>query len=247
MVWKIVPITRKLERNPMKLSVVILAQNSATVIEDCIKSAEFADEVLVLDGGSEDNTIEISKKLNARVEHSRFSNFSDQKQKSVDLAKNEWVFSLDSDERITPELKEEIEKVLINHDANGYLIPRLNYFFGKPIKRCGLYPDKNLRLFNKKFSTISESKVHEKVIIDGPVKSLKNHMIHLAYHDIDEFIQKQNRYSSIGKKKNYLKAIVNPVFTFFRIFIFQRGFLEGWRGYIIARLYSQYTFWKYIK
>ena len=126
-------------------------------------------------------------------------------------------------------------------------MPRLNYFFGKHIKRCGLYPDKNIRLFNKKFSRISESKVHEKVIIDGLVKSLKKHMIHLAYEDVDEFIEKQNKYSNLCKEKNYFKAIVNPIFTFFRIFIFQLGFLEGWRGYIIAKLYSQYTFWKYIK
>lgn len=231
----------------MKLSVVILTQNSEKVIEDCIKSAKFADEVLVLDGGSEDNTIEIIKNSGVRVEQFRFCNFSEQKQKSVDLAKNNWVFSLDSDERITPELKKEIEKVLINPDAHGYYVPRLNYYFGKLIKRCGLYPDKNIRLFNKKFGRISESKVHEKVIIDGPVKSLKKHMIHLAYKDVDEFIEKQNKYSNLCKKKSYFKAIVNPIFTFFRIFIFQLGFLEGWRGYIIARLYSQYTFWKYIK
>ena len=231
----------------MKLSVVILTQNSEKVIEDCIKSAKFADEVLVLDGGSEDNTIEIIKNSGVRVEQFRFCNFSEQKQKSVDLAKNNWVFSLDSDERITPELKEEIEKVLINPDAHGYYVPRLNYFFGKHIKRCGLYPDKNIRLFNKKFGRISESNVHEKIIVDGPVKSLKKHMIHLAYEDVDEFIEKQNKYSNLCKEKNYFKAIVNPIFTFFRIFIFQLGFLEGWCGYIIARLYSQYTFWKYIK
>lgn len=231
----------------MKLSVVILAQNSEKFIEDCINSANFADEVLVLDGGSVDNTIEIAKKLGARVEQFAFRNFSEQKQKSVDLAKNDWVFSLDSDERITPELKEEIENILNNPTANGYYIPRLNYFFGKPIKYCGLYPDKNIRFFNKKFSRISESKVHEKVLIDGQVKSLKNHMIHLAYETIDEFIKKQNQYSTVLKKKNYFKAFFNPIFTFFRIFIFQLGFLEGWRGFIIARLYSQYTFWKYIK
>ena len=230
-----------------KLSVVIITFNSEKYITDAIKSVKFADEILILDSGSTDKTVEIAKELGAKVIYQKWLGFGKQKQKGVDLAKNRWVFVLDSDERVTKELEEEIKAVLKKPIFDAYKVPRLNYFFGKKIKHCGLYPDKTIRLFDKTKSNFTSDEVHEKVVTKGKIGTLKNHMVHLAYENIEEFINKQNRYSSLNAKPNRLKAIFNPIWTFFRIYFLKLGFLDGWEGFLIARLYSQYTFWKYTK
>ena len=231
----------------IKLSVVILTYNSEKYIEKALQSCNFADEILVLDSGSIDNTLAIAQKYKANIYKQKWLGFGPQKQYAVNLTRNDWVFVLDSDEYITNELKDEIIKTLQNPKFNGYFVPRLNYFFGKPVKRCGLYPDKTIRLFNKNYGKFTEDIVHEKVIINGKVGILKNHIIHFAYENIEEFIYKQNIYSSLKKKPNKLKALINPMWTFFKMYILRLGFLEGWEGFIISKLYSQYTFWKYIK
>ena len=231
-----------------KLSVVIISKNEEKFIADAVKSAIFADEVFILDSGSIDETCNIAKENGARVEQHEWLGFGLQKNKLVELAKNDWVFVLDADERITPELQAEIISTLKNPSYDGYYVARLNNFFGKNIKTCGLYPDYSIRLFNRnkgKFNTVS---VHESVQMEGKVSKLKHHMVHLAYETIDEFIEKQNRYSSLNhKKKNILKAIINPFWTFFKLYFIKLGFLDGWHGFVIAKLYAQYTFWKYIK
>jgi len=230
-----------------KLSVVIITKNEEKFIEDAIKSANFADEVLILDSGSSDNTINLAKNLNARVEYQEWLGFGKQKQKAVELAKNEWVFVLDSDERITKELKDEILNELKAPKFDAYFTARLNNFWGKNIKHLGLYPDYSIRLFNKNKARFNDRDVHESVECECKKGYLKNHMIHLAYESIEEFITKQNRYSSIGAKNNKLKAIFSPFWTFFKLYFIKLGFLDGWDGFVIAKLYSEYTFWKYIK
>jgi len=230
-----------------KLSVVIITKNEEKVITDAIKSSLFANEVLVLDSGSTDETINIAKNLGVKVLHQEWLGFGKQKQKAVELASNDWVFVLDSDERISNELQQEIVQVLNNPKNDGYFVPRLNNFFGKDIKTCGLYPDYTIRLFNRKKGKFSEVEVHESVQLSNP-GYLKSNIIHSAYDSIEEFITKQNRYSTLNhKKRNMIKAIINPYWTFFKLFILKRGFLDGWHGFVISKLYAQYTFWKYIK
>ncbi len=230
-----------------KLSITIITKNSEKTIKKAINSAKFADEIVVIDSGSTDSTVNICKEFGCKVIKKEWMGFGKQKQYAVDNCKNEWVFVLDSDEVITKELQNEIANTLKKPKYNGYKVARLNYFFGKAIKHCGLYPDYTIRLFNKKMGKFSDDKVHEKIIINTEIGTLKNHMLHFAYDSIEEFISKQNRYSSLNAKTNKIKAILNPPWTFFRIFVLKSGFLDGWRGYIIAKLYAQYTFWKYIK
>jgi len=230
-----------------KLSVVIITKNEEKFIEDAIKSASFADEVLILDSGSSDKTCEIAKNLGARVEYQKWLGFGKQKQKAVELAKNNWVFVLDSDERITKELKEEIINELKSPKFDAYFTPRLNNFWGKDIKYLGLYPDYSIRLFDKTKAKFNDRDVHESVECNCKKGYLKNPMKHLAYESIEEFITKQNRYSSIGAKTNKMKALISPFWTFFKLYFIKLGFLEGWDGFVIAKLYSEYTFWKYIK
>lgn len=230
------------------LSVVIITKNEENFIEDAIKSANFADEVLVVDSDSNDKTCEISIKMGARVERHKWLGYGKQKNLAVNLSINDWVFVLDSDERITQDLQAELKNVLDSPLSNGYLVPRLNRFFGKNIKSCGLYPDYSLRLFNKNMGRFNDVDVHESVKVDGKVSKLKNHMIHLAYDNVDEFINKQKYYANLSnKKRNFFKAFLSPCWTFFKLYILKQGFIDGWRGFVIAKVYAKYTFWKYIK
>ncbi len=230
-----------------KLSIVLITFNSEKFLEKVLNSCLFADEIVVVDSGSRDNTISIAQKYTNKIYHQKWLGYGPQKQFAVNQAEHDWVFVLDSDEIITEQLKQEILKILKKPKYVAYSVPRLNFFFGRPIKTCGLYPDRTVRLFDKKFGSFSQDKVHEKVIIKGKIGKLKNHILHYAYSTIEEFIEKQNKYSSLSPKKSRLKALISPKWTFFKLFFLKRGFLDGWHGYIIAKLYSQYTFWKYIK
>ena len=229
-----------------RLSVVIITYNEEKNIQDAIQSAKFASEVIVLDSGSEDATCEIVRRNGAKLFHQDWLGFGRQKNKAIKLAKNDWVFIIDADERITPELQEEINLLLINPEANGYFVPRLNNFFGKDIRFCGLYPDYSLRFFNKNKGKFSEVNVHESVILDGNSMYLQNHLLHLAYGSTKEFVQKQKKYAALSERnKNLFKAFFSPIWVFLKIYFFRLGILEGWRGFVIATTYARYTFWKY--
>ena len=231
-----------------KLSIVIITKNEEKFITDAVNSAIFADEVLVLDSESTDKTCNIAKEIGARVEQQAWLGFGAQKNKAVELADNDWVFVLDADERITPELRDEIISTLKNPQFNGYRIARLNNFFGKNIRHCGLYPDYSIRLFNRQKGKFNDVPVHESVQIQGNTDKLKNHMLHLAFDTVEEFSNKQKKYAELSQKdKNLIKAFISPIWTFLKIYIIRLGFVEGWRGFIIAKVYAQYTFWKYFK
>ena len=231
-----------------KLSIVIITKNEEKFISDAVNSSIFADEVLVLDSESTDKTCNIAKEIGARVEQQSWLGFGAQKNKAVELADNDWVFVLDADERITPELRDEIIFTLKNPQFDGYRIARLNNFFGKNIRHCGLYPDYSIRLFNRQKGKFNDVPVHESVQIQGNTDKLKNHMLHLAFDTVEEFSNKQKKYAELSQKdKNLIKAFISPIWTFLKIYIIRLGFVEGWRGFIIAKVYAQYTFWKYFK
>lgn len=231
-----------------KLSIVILTKNSEKYLKEVLNSVTFADEVIIYDSGSKDKTLEIAKSFeNVKIfVDLNWEGFGIQKQKAVNKAKNNWVFVLDSDEVITDALKNEILQILTNPKFDAYYVPRLNNFFGKWIKHTGLFPDYSIRLFDKTKAKFNDRKVHEKIECKN-IGYLKNYFLHYAYENIEEFIGKQNRYSSMGAKPNKIKAIFSPYWTFFKLFFLKLGFLDGWEGFVISRLYAQYTFWKYIK
>lgn len=231
-----------------KLSVAIITLNEEQVIEDAVRSASFADEVVVLDSGSTDRTEELAEAAGAKVYHQAWLGFGLQKQKAVELCSNDWIFVLDADERITPELASELGELLMSAPPmEGYQVARLNYFFGKAIRYCGLYPDYTVRFFNRNHGGFSSDAVHERVVLQAETGTMKNYMEHRAYDTVGQFIDKQNRYSSLNAKHSFVKAVLRPPWTFLRIYLLKRGFMDGREGLIIAVLYSQYTFWKYIK
>lgn len=238
----------KFKMKSEKLSVVILTKNSEKYLEKVLKSVEFADEIIIYDSGSSDKTLEIAKKFkNTKIfVDENWEGFGRQKQKAVNKASNKWVFVLDSDEVFTNELKNEVLETLKKPSFDAYKVARLNNFFGKWIRYSGLFPDFSVRLFNKEKCKFNDREVHESVECDN-VGELKNYFLHYAYESVEAFIAKQNRYSSLGAKPNRFKAIFSPYWTFFKIYFLKLGFLDGWAGFVIARLYSEYTFWKYIK
>ncbi|MBK2000228.1 MULTISPECIES: glycosyltransferase family 2 protein [Campylobacter] len=233
----------------MNLSIVILTFNSQRYLQEVLKSVQFANEVIIVDSGSTDDSLKIANTFdNVKIFHQNWLGFAKQKQFGVDKTTNEWVFILDSDEIFTKKLEKEVLQTIKNPIFKAYKVARLNFFFGKAITRMGLYPDYNIRLFHKKYAKFNEREVHESIICKEKIGFLQHYFLHYAYESIEQFINKQNIYSSLNpKKNNFIKAIINPYWTFFKLYFIKLGFLEGKNGFIIAKLYAQYTFWKYIK
>lgn len=230
------------------LSVVVLTKNSAKYLPAVLSSASFVDEIIVLDSGSSDNTEQIAISFaNVRFIKHEWLGFGAMKQLGVDRAKNDWIFVLDSDEIITVSLRAEIENTLKEPKFHAYKVPRLNYFFGKEIRRMGLYPDYSTRFFDRRFARFDGREVHEKVLCDDEIGVLKEHFLHYAYESLEQFYAKQRRYASLNHRPNALKSVLNPLWSFFKLYFLKGGFLEGRRGFDIALGYAKYTFWKYKK
>jgi glycosyltransferase involved in cell wall biosynthesis len=239
-----------------KISVAIITQNEERNIRGCLESVRWADEIVVVDNGSTDRTQAICREYGARVFQEDWKGYSGQKNSAIEKARNEWVLSLDADERILPELLREMERNLDEDPSvDGYWIPRKNFFLGRWIRRCGWYPDLNLRLFRKSRGRFGERAVHERVEIQGRTVTLSNPLIHETYRSLSDFFQRMDRYSTLaaeemqraGRKFRWVDAFFRPPFTFLQMYLLRAGFLEGYSGWLLSVLYSFYTFAKYIK
>ena len=239
----------------LPLSVVIITKNEEHNIEDALKSAADAREIIIVDAFSDDRTIEICRKYTDKIFQHQWEGFANQKQKAVDYAGEEWVLILDSDERITSELMIEIGRAISGGDANGYYIPRENYFIGRWIKHGGWWPDHTLRLFKKNKGRLEIREVHEKVTVEGKTAYLKNPLKHYTYWSISDFVLRADRYSTLAAREitrcsgstGLFAVTLKPLATFIKMYFVRRGFLDGSRGLILALLYSYYTFLKYVK
>jgi len=239
-----------------KISVAIITKDEERNIRDCLESVAWADEVVVVDNGSADKTREICQNFKARFYLEEWKGFARQKNSAIEKTRNEWVLSLDADERVTPALHREIAKIMEDGPSqDGYSIARKNFFLGHWIRRCGWYPDFNLRLFRKNRGRFQERTVHERVEVQGKVGYLKNPLEHKTYHTLSDFLQRMDRYSTLAAKEMHKKGrayrfydgFFRPPFTFLQMYLLRAGFLEGYRGFLLAVLYSFYTFSKYSK
>ena len=240
----------------LPISLVIITFNEEENIKRCIKSAEFVSEVIVLDSGSVDRTVEIASQLGARVEVQSFKGYRQQKEDATKLAKYDWVLSLDADEAISEPLAEEIhskfQSVLNSYD--GAEIPRLSYYLGKWIRHGGWYPDRQIRLFKKNSSAWVSDHVHERVKVPRSIK-FKNSIYHWVFKDIEDQVQTNNEYSSLGAIALHSKGVhfciyrllVKPVSKFIETYIWKRGFLDGLPGFIISVSAAYSVFLKYSK
>ena len=237
------------------VSVTIITKNEENNIQNALESVSDFEDVVVLDSFSQDKTVEICKKYTDRVFQHEWLGYSKQKQLAVDHAKKDWVFILDADERITPELKYEIIEKINNNSFNGFYIPRRNFFLGKWIKYSGWWPDYTLRLFKKDASYVELREVHEKVIVNGSTGYMERPIEHFTYKSISSYLEKMENYSSLSAKELSHKKVsfltfwmwVNPFLVFVKMFFLRQGFRDGIHGFVLSVLYSLYTFLKYTK
>jgi len=223
-----------------KISVTIITKNEEENIEECLESVSWADEIIVVDSGSKDKTVEIAKKFTDKVYFKEWVGFADQKSYALSLAVNNWVLSLDADERITGKLKEEIlDKDLEKFD--GYYIRRKNYFLDKEVKQCGWGSDYQLRLFVKDKTKLTDRLVHEGFEVDGKISRLENQMIHLTHTDLKKTFAKINEYSTLEavekvhrKKVNGFTILFNPLVAFLQHYFIRKGFLDGVHGLMVS-------------
>jgi len=240
----------------MPLSVVIVAQDEERTIGRVIEAVKpIADEVVLVDSGSSDRTIEIATELGARCQHQDWLGYAAQKNFAMALAKNDWILSLDADEILTPELVAEIEQVLKNPDAteyDGYLLPRVLYIGDTPVKHGGFYPDAQLRLIQRGKGQFNDRMVHEAIKVSGPTKVLSHCMLHYAYKDVAGFSAAMEKYAQLsakefakrkrfGWKSHPVNEILHPVWTFLYRYFARGGLLDGALGLELAGIYSDYV------
>lgn len=240
-------------RGPVSISAVVITYNEEANIERCLQSLSFVDEIVVVDSFSTDRTVEIARRYTDNVSQREFVGFSDQKNASIELATSEWLLAVDADEVVTPELAEEICSVLQNTGFDAYRVPRLTYFLGKPIRRCGWYPDFVVRIVRRSKARYGDRLVHESLMVDGPVGQLKKDLLHFSYNELDDVVRKMIGYSCKAARQKYIEGhrarladlLFRPGLTFLKKYILQQGFRDGLRGFMICALSQCGVFLRY--
>ncbi len=240
-----------------KLTVIIITLNEEQNISECLSGVMWADEIIVADSFSTDKTVEIAKTFTDKVIQFEWKGYSAAKNYALQLAQNNWVLSLDADERVTPELSIEIQSILESAGGSfdGYEIARRAYFLGKWIKHCGWYPGYTTRLFKKNMGSFNSSLVHERLDLKGKLGRLKNDLLHYTDRNIFQYFEKFNRYTTLaagemagkGKKFRITDLIFRPLFTFGKMYFIRSGWLDGLHGLILSVFSATYVFTKYAK
>ena len=242
----------------VKITAIIPTFNEAHNIEEVLKSVSFADEIMVVDSFSTDNTVELAKKYTNFIVQREYKYSASQKNWAIPQANNEWILLVDADERVTPELKQEIIEVLNQNSmdsVDAFSIRRANYFMGKRVYFSGKRNDRVTRLFRKSTCRYEDKFVHAKLQTKGKVKPLKNKFYHNTYVSFDKYIEKMNRYAWL-QARDYNKVtgaltpyhfIIKPCWSFFTHFIIQGGFRDGVPGLVISYLYGYSVFTRYVK
>jgi glycosyltransferase involved in cell wall biosynthesis len=239
------------------LSVIVIAKNEAARIEACLASVAFADEWIVVDSDSSDDTAERARRRGAQVfSYPDWPGFGAQKQRALDRAAGRWVLAIDADEQVTPELGAAIRAAIGRDDGPvGYELSRLSRFAGRWIRHGDWYPDRVLRLFRRDKARFSADRVHERVIADGPVERLAGHLLHDTMPTFDDALAKLNRYSSesaaaraaAGQRGGVGAAIGHAAWAFLRGYVGRAGFLDGSAGLAVALYVAEGTYWRYLK
>lgn len=242
-----------------RISVYIIAFNESEKIKAAINSVLWADEIVVADSYSKDGTAEIATELGARVVQVNFQGFGDLRNKGMAACSHPWIFSLDADERCTPEARDEILATVADPRAvDAYYIPRRNYFMGRWIRYSGFYPDyRQPQLFRKGALTFKDDPVHEEytVVSTRPAGYLRQPIWQFPFKNLGEVEHKANKYSTLGAEKlsrqgrkgTMPKALLRGLWAFFHMYILKRGILDGWPGFVIALGNFEGTFFKYAK
>jgi glycosyltransferase involved in cell wall biosynthesis len=232
----------------MKLSVVVIAKNEEAVLEACLKSVAFADEIVLVDDESTDRTPEIAKAHKAHIYARKLDGFATQKNFGIDKTVNDWVLILDADERVTPELATEIQQLKPDGGAVAYSIPFRNYIGNTWLKHGVLGRDKHIRLFDRRHAHYGHREVHEQLEIDGDTGNLTGTISHLTYANTQEYLAKVRKYSRLEAQESLRTKQIQPYHGLFREFLFRYfklgGLLDGWLG-LVSASYETYYRWLY--
>ena len=237
------------------ISAILITRNEERNIAECIASVSFCDEIVIVDGGSTDKTVEIARDLGAVVHMMEdWQGFGIQKQRALDLATCDWVLSIDADERVPAALRDEIETAVIGDRQIGYFLNRVTWFLGQRMRYGAFHPDRVLRLARREKARFTPTIVHESLIVEGAVGSLKEPLRHYSFRNIDDAIRKMHQYVLLtAEARRHDKragglfiAIARSWYGFIKAYVLQAGFLDGRRGYASAALIAQNVFWRYL-
>lgn len=241
----------------LPLSLVVITRDAAESLADCLASVEFASEVVVVDSGSRDDTVEIARRSGARVLFEPWRGYGPQKRFAVAAAANDWVLCLDADERVAPELERSIRAAFAAGAprAGAYAMARRNRFLGRWLAHGEGYPDWNLRLFDRRRARWSDDPVHEHVIADVPVERLGGDLLHASAESISDYVAKQNRYTTLqaeamharGERAGLVGLALSPAARFLRFYVLKLGFLDGAAGFAHVSIGAFASFLKYAK
>jgi glycosyltransferase involved in cell wall biosynthesis len=250
------PLERN-DTNRPRLSVVLIARNEATNLPRALASVNFADEIIVADTGSTDDTAMVARQAGARVIHCAFRGFGPTKAEALSHATGEWILSLDADEEVTPELAEQIRAVLDDTSAEfvAYRLTRQANFLGRWIRHSGWFPDYVLRFFRNGRARVTDDLVHESIIADGRVGTLPGILRHYTDPTIDHYLEKMREYTALaaqqlhlqGRRCHWWDLAVRPPWMFLRMYFLKLGFLDGWQGLVLAVFSSVHVFTKYAR
>jgi len=237
------------------LSVAIITLNAASQLEDCLKSARFADEIVVVDSGSTDGTQALAERYGARVIQRDWPGFGRQKQFAVEAASHDWVLCLDADERVSRELQAAIEIALKSPSHVAFRFPRCNRFLGRYLRYGEGYPDWSLRLFDRRQARWSDDAVHEKVLTKGEIGTLKGDLLHDSAESLAAYLTKQNRYTTLaaemavaaGKRAGIGRIVGSPLVRFLKFYLIRQGFRDGLPGLIHIAIGCFNSMMKYAK
>jgi len=239
-----------------KISAIIMTKNEEQNISGAIASLRFADQIVVVDTGSTDKTLEIAKNLGAEIHSIPFEGFGISKGKALKYCSGEWIFYLDADERVSDRLASDILKAVEEPgDIVGYSVSRLSQFIGRPIKHGGWFPDYVLRLFKRNSGDLTNNLVHESVVVVGKVQNLEGILYHCSYTNLKQYVEKMNLYSALSarqlfdskRKFNAFDLLIHPPAVFFKMYFTKLGILDGFHGFILAILSSVHVLLKYAK
>jgi glycosyltransferase involved in cell wall biosynthesis len=241
--------------NKPSLSIVIAAKNEALNIADCIKSVAFADEILVLDSGSTDDTVKIAIEAGAKVIATDWPGYGPQQNRAIAASTGDWIYSIDADERITPTLAAEILDKITKAEFEVFDVARSSLFVTKFMRHSGWWPDRTRRLFKRGSAQFTTHEIHANLTTTRSVGHLSNHMIHFSYRDLHAVLEKMNRYSSgsardlnaQGKRGSLLSAITHGVWSFIRTYFIKLGFLDGAEGFMVAIVNAETSYYKHLK
>jgi glycosyltransferase involved in cell wall biosynthesis len=238
-----------------QLSVIVVARNEALNIADCVLSAAFAGEVLVLDSGSSDGTADLARAAGARVMVTDWPGYGPQQNRAIDACSGEWIFSLDADERISPELAQELARVLAQPSHQVYDVPRSSLYLTRFMRHSGWWPDRTRRLFRRGSARFTGHLIHANLQTEKLVGSLEHPIIHYSFRDLHGVVEKMNRYSSgtardldaRGKRGSLGSAVAHGLWAFIRTYFVQLGFLDGPIGFVLAVSNAEGVYYKYLK